>query len=54
MIWVSMPHATFGLVVKFPEAVIVMAPPISRRSLGRPAREVWDYYAKRGTVLWIP
>lgn len=50
-----MPHATLALLVRMPGAVVTDAPPISRRSLGRPAREVWDYYAGRGATLrWIP
>ncbi|WP_158230692.1 hypothetical protein [Frankia sp. CcI49] len=52
MIVVLLPYATFGLVVR--DGLVVLAPPISRRSLGRPAREVWDYYARRGRVVWVP
>ncbi|MEX5635758.1 hypothetical protein [Parafrankia sp. FMc2] len=52
MIVVLLRHATFGLVVR--DGRIVLAPPISRRSLGRPARAVWDYYAQRGRVVWVP
>lgn len=52
VIVVLLPHAVFGLVVR--DGAVVLAPPISRRSLGRPARQVWDYYARRGRVLWLP
>ncbi|WP_161934729.1 hypothetical protein [Frankia sp. R43] len=52
MIVVLLPHATFGPVVR--DGRVVLAPPISRRSLSRPAREVWDYYALRGQVRWVP
>ncbi len=52
MIVVLLPHAVFGLVVR--DGVVVLAPPISKRSLGRPARQVWGYYARRGRVVWVP
>jgi hypothetical protein len=52
VIVVLLPHAVFGLVVR--DGVVALAPPISKRSLGRSAREVWDFYARRGRVLWMP
>lgn len=52
---VLVPHATFGLVVMLVEDTwrVIDAPPIARWTLGKPAREVWDYYASRGRVQWL-
>lgn len=52
MIVVLLPYAAFGLVVR--DGVVVLAPRVSRRSLGRDARQVWDYYARRGRAVWVP
>lgn len=45
-IWVSLPWATFAIVVS--GGVVVDAAPIARKSIGRPEREVADYYRSRG------
>lgn len=45
-IWVSLPHATFGLAVE--GGRVVDAAPIARWAVGRPELEVADYYRRRG------
>lgn len=51
MIYVVLPYACFGLIVE--DAVVVAAPPIAKWARGKPARQVWDYYARKGEVRWI-
>ena len=46
LIWVSLPHATFGLLVA--DGVITKAPPIARWAIGRGEHEVAAYYRRRG------
>lgn len=54
LVRVSLPWATFGLVVDGGHRVSEAAP-IASWAVGRPAREVWDYYARRGAeVMWLP
>lgn len=45
-VWVSMSHATFGLAIR--DGVIVDAPPIARRWLGKPEGVVAEYYRRQG------
>jgi hypothetical protein len=52
MIRVQLSYATFGLIVH--DGVILEAAPIAAWTRGRPARQVWDYYARRGHVSWHP
>lgn len=52
MICVLLDHATFELVVA--AGRIRLAPPIARWTRGRPACGVWDYYAARSRVGWMP
>lgn len=57
MIWVHLPYATFGLVVRLVNGqhIITEAAPIAAWTRGKPAREVWDYYQARGAELrWLP
>lgn len=44
-IWVSMPHATFGLGVR--EGYVVDAAPIARWAVGKSERWVAAYYRKK-------
>jgi len=46
LIWVSLTYATFGLVVR--DGRIVDGPPISRWTIGKPERQVADYYRRKG------
>lgn len=48
-IWVSMPHATFGLAVA--DGRVVEAAPIARWTVGRDERQVAGYYRSRGAVF---
>lgn len=50
--WVSMPHATFGLDVS-DDLVVTAAPPIARWTLGRPAGTVKDYFRSRGADVRV-
>lgn len=53
VIRVKLPWACFGLVVV--DAVVVEAAPIAKWAEGKPARQVWDYYARRGAeLMWLP
>lgn len=49
-IWVSLPYATFAIIVS--GGVVVDAAPIARKSIGRPEREVTDYYRSRDAEIW--
>lgn len=52
MIRVQLPYATFGLVVR--DQRITEAAPIAGWTLGKRAREVWDYYVRKGAdVTWL-
>lgn len=54
MIRVSLPWATFGLIVDPTTYKIREAAPIAAWSTGKPARTVWDYYDAKGAVLlWM-
>ena len=48
-IWVSLPWATFGLVVS--GGRVMDAAPIARKSIGRDEREVAAYYRSRGATF---
>ena len=47
--WVSLPHATFGLIAQ--DGIVTEAPPISRRSVGLPLIRVLRYYEARGADI---
>jgi hypothetical protein len=52
MWWVSLPYATFGLVVH--NAVVWAAPPIASWAVGRSEHEVYGYYQRKGADLrWL-
>lgn len=54
MIWVSLPHATFGLVIG-DDDVVRDAPPIARWALGHRKQAVLDYLEHRGAdVRFLP
>lgn len=46
--YVSLPHATFGLVER--DGVIVRAAPIARWCVGRPAADALAYWRRRGAT----
>jgi hypothetical protein len=48
-IWVSLPYATFALVVA--GGRVVDAAPIARKSIGHDERQVADYYRRRGAIF---
>lgn len=48
-IWVSLPHATFGLIVN--GGRIIDAAPIARWTVGRDEREIAAYYRRKGAQL---
>lgn len=48
-IWVSLPFATFALVVR--DGLVVDAAPIARWSIGRRELDVADYYRRRGAIF---
>ena len=45
-IWVSLPHATFGIATR--DGRVVDAAPIARWSIGKPEQVVADHYRQRG------
>ena len=45
-IWVSLPHATFGIVTK--DGRVTEAPPIAKWAIGPDERPVAGYYRQRG------
>lgn len=50
--WVSLDHATFGLVAR--KGRIVDAPPIARWTKGKEAIFVLDHFRRKGAVIdWI-
>ena len=49
LIWVSLPHATYGLLVA--GGVVVDAAPIARWMVGRDERMVAEWLRKRGARL---
>jgi hypothetical protein len=48
-IWVSLPHATFGLVVR--AGKVIDAAPIARWAVGKDERYVADYYRRKGAAF---
>ena len=53
-VWVSLPHATFGIEVeplRDGQHRVVAAAPIARWAIGRDARLVVDYYRRKGAEL---
>ena len=46
MIWVSLPHATFGVVTS--AGVVTDAAPIALWAVGKSEREVAAYYRRKG------
>lgn len=54
MIRVSLPYATFGLLVDPTTLTISEAAPIAHWATGKPARTVWGYYQNKGAhLLWM-
>lgn len=49
LMWVSLPHATFGLVVR--AGVVTEAAPIARWTIGEPASRIWRYFRRQGALL---
>lgn len=45
-IWVSLPYATFGIETR--EGEVVNAAPIARWAMGRPERDVAEFYRRKG------
>jgi hypothetical protein len=45
-IWVSLSYATFGLGIK--DGRVVEAAPIARWAIGKPERQVADFYRRKG------
>lgn len=45
-IWVSLPHATFAVVTR--DGRVVDAAPIARWTIGKPERQVADYFRRKG------
>lgn len=45
-IWVSLPHATFAVVIR--DGRVVDAAPIARWAVGKPERQVADYWRRKG------
>lgn len=45
-VWVSLPHATFAIVVA--DGLVVDAAPIARWTIGRDERDVAEYFRRRG------
>jgi hypothetical protein len=52
LLWVSLPHATFGLVVL--DGMVVEAAPIARYALGWSLGRAVGYFGRRGRVEWLP
>jgi len=48
-IWISLPHATFGIAVA--HGRVVDAAPIARWTIGRDEREIADYFRRRGARI---
>lgn len=48
-VWVSLPYATFTVATR--DGRVVDAPPIARWTIGRPERDVADYFRRRGAVF---
>jgi hypothetical protein len=52
LLWVSLPFATFGLVISS-SLQVVDSPPIARYTLGWNARDAWRYFAGRGAQVLV-
>ncbi|MET8864657.1 hypothetical protein ABZW11_17105 [Nonomuraea sp. NPDC004580] len=48
-VWVSMPHATFAVVVR--DGRVSDAAPIARWAVGKPERQVADYFRRKGATF---
>jgi hypothetical protein len=48
-VWVSLPHATFGLCCA--DGKVVEAPPIAKWTVGLPEARVAAYFRKKGAVF---
>ena len=51
LVWVSLPHATFGLVTC--GGAITDAAPIARWAIGKPERYVADFYRRKGAEFAV-
>lgn len=51
MIYVSMPFATFGLIIE--NRKIKIAPPIAKWTIGKSAKWVEEYWRKRGALVLV-
>lgn len=49
MLWISLPYATFGLVLE--RGKVVQAPPIARWTIGKTMSTVVNYYRKKGATI---
>lgn len=49
MVGISLPYATFGLIVR--DGVVVDAPPIARWTIGKPEVTVVAYYRRKGAAV---
>lgn len=49
-VWVSLPHATFGIAVS---GGVVVAAPISRWAVGKSERVVADHFRRRGAQFVV-
>lgn len=47
--WISLSYATFGLVSR--DGQVTQAPPIARWTIGKPVKEVTDYYRRKGAAM---
>lgn len=48
-IWVSLPYATFAVVVR--DGVVVDAAPIARWAIGKPEEKVATFYRRKGATF---
>lgn len=46
LVWVSLPHATYGLLIS--DGRVVEAPPIARWAIGKNERTVAQYLLRKG------
>lgn len=53
MIVIKLQHATFGLIVDRNTKRITEAPPIAHWTIGKSAKDVWDYYKKKTPYLLL-
>lgn len=49
LLWISLPWATFGLILDGDR--VVRAPPIARWTIGKPVQAVIAYYQRKGADI---